>query len=466
MTEPVTDRKGIIMLFAVMAMAFFLDGLDGTIVAVALPDIGRYFGMTMGDTSWILTVYFMAMAGLILVFGRLADKGMLKRILVCGFLMFALGSLLCAVSSSAIMLLASRGLQGIGSAMLAATGVMIGVKHIPVSRRNLSMSLTVLGSSVGAAFGPALGGVLTEYLSWQWIFIINVPVGIVCACFALKAVPSDGGYAKGNFDIIGSILLVVMLVCGLYSIETVPTEGFTIGTIITTAVFAFTLVLFIVYELRREEPVLNLRLFSIAGYDMAMLAFLLMNMCFMGILYLLPFMMQVEMGLDTIQSSLMLLIQAAATLVLCIPAGRASDAYGPRRFAVAGCIILAAVSVVFALMRREYGLIPLAAANGLFGCVWGIAGGSIGPRIVDCAPPGEKGPASSMLSFIVYFGCALGTALFSVVFSIGSGEPATAIADLGEEVFMDGFIAAMVVSAILSAVAAVVSYILRTEKTS
>ena len=131
MTNMVTDRKDQLVLYVVMAMAFFLDGLDGTIVTVALPEIGKSFAMSTSDSSWVVTVYFMMMAGLILVFGKIADKGAIKKVLVGGFIIFALGSLLCALSYNSTFLLISRAIQGIGSAMLASTGIMLAVKFFP-----------------------------------------------------------------------------------------------------------------------------------------------------------------------------------------------------------------------------------------------------------------------------------------------------------------------------------------------
>lgn len=463
MSKVVTDRKGQLMLFVVMAMAFFLDGLDGTIVTIALPEIGKSFAMTTGEASWIVTVYFMMMAGLILVFGKIADNGAIKKILVTGFVVFALSSLACGLSDSIAVLLISRAVQGIGSAMLAATGIMLSVKFFPVDKRNFAMSLTVLGSALGAAFGPALGGVLTQYLSWHWIFFINVPVGIICAYFAIKAVPSDEAYAKCGFDKIGSVLLFISIVCGLYSLETIPSNGFTAVSTVALIVFVILFPLFIIYEKRVIAPVLDLGLFRILKFDGAVIAFIIVNLCTMGTLYLAPFMLNIEMGYDSIQSGMIILIQAVVTLILCVPVGRISDMHGTRVLATIGCSFLVAASLLFAFTNNGTGLLFVVIDLMFFGAVWGFCGGSVGPRLVETVPKEKAGSASSLLSFFVYFGSALGTALFSALFGIGSGAPGCSIADLSSEVFMKGFVFVMIISAVLALIAAMISWSIRTE---
>lgn len=458
MAEPVTERKSQLLLFVVMAMAFFLDGLDGTIVTIALPEIGRQFGMTTGDASWVVTVYFIMMAGLILVFGKIADRGALKKILVTGFVVFAAGSFACGLSGSIVTLLIFRGIQGIGSAMLAATGIMLAVKFIPVSKRNFALSLTVLGSAVGAAFGPVLGGVITEYLSWNWIFYINVPVGILCALFSVMAVPKDGAMDRSRFDYVGSVLLFVMLVCGLYALESLPNKGLTAVSGLALVVFMLMLSWFILYEKRIDYPVLDLSLFRISRFDRATLAFIILNAVSMGMIYLIPFMLSIEMGFDTVTSGLIILVQAVVTLIICLPVGRASDRYGTRWLAVFGCLALVVSSVLFAVTRNGMGIVMAVADLAVFGVVWGFAGGSVGPRLVETAPEDKAGSASSLTSFFVYFGSALGTAMFSALFGIGSGQPGTEISELSPEIFMNGFVFAMIVGAVFAAIAAVLSF--------
>ena len=200
MAQTITSGRGQLLLLVTIGFAMILDGLDGTIVNVALPEIAESYGIGTSGTSWVLTF---------------------------GFLVFVLGSFLCGISPSLGVLLASRAIQGVGAAMLAASATMLGVKFMPKERIGVALSLVVLGGSVGAALGPALGAVLTSIGSWHWIFFINVPLGLIAFFIARKAVPDDTGFDKSSFDLKGSVLLFIALVMGLYVVESLPSHGFT-----------------------------------------------------------------------------------------------------------------------------------------------------------------------------------------------------------------------------------------------
>ena len=461
MTEFVTDRKRQLLLFAIMAMAFFLDGLDGTIVSIALPTIGDSFSMSTGGSSWIITIYFMVMAGLILVFGRLADNGHLKKILGAGFMVFSLASLACALSWDITSLLTFRAVQGVGSAMLAATGIMLVVKFLPLNMRYFGMSLTVVGFSLGSALGPALGGVLTQSLSWHWIFLINVPVGIACTVLTVFAVPTDKADMHKPLDFPGSILLFAAITAGLYAVESVPTNGLDVISTAALVACIVILALFIVWERRTADPVLHLPLFKLPKFDLAVVIFLLVNASFMGIMYLSPFLMKIEMGYDTILSGAVLLVQAVVTLIICMPVGRMVDKKGTRPFAVAGCLVLTATFALLFFAGKGTGMPLLLAAMVLMGVMWGIGGSALGPRIVEFAPADRSADASTLLSFFIYLGSALGTALFSGLFNIGSGSSGIAITDLPASIFMDGWVFSMAAGLVIAAACTAGSYILR-----
>lgn len=219
MAQTITSGRGQLLLLVTIGFAMILDGLDGTIVNVTLPEIAESYGIGTSGTSWVVTVYFLMMAGLILVFGKISDKGGIKKVLTFGFLVFVLGSFLCGISPSLGVLLASRAIQGVGAAMLAASATMLGVKFMPKERIGVALSLVVLGGSVGAALGPALGAVLTSIGLWHWIFFINVPLGLIAFFIARKAVPDDTGFDKSSFDLKGSVLLFIALVMGLYVVS-------------------------------------------------------------------------------------------------------------------------------------------------------------------------------------------------------------------------------------------------------
>ncbi len=454
-------KGGSALLLATIAISMFLDGLDGTIVNVALPEIASYFGIGAGDTSWVITVYYLAMAGLILVFGRLCDMGALKRILIAGMSVFTIGSFLCGISPDFTILLASRAFQGVGAAMLAASAVMIGVKYLPREKLGIGMSLVVMGSSIGIALGPSVGAVLTDFFSWQWIFFINVPVGIVAVLLAHRAVPADKGFDRGDIDAIGSVMLFAAIVLGLYAIERIPSAGVTTVSIVALVACVVIFVLFLVYERGRPSPVLDLRLFRNRDFDEAMLAYTLVNVAIMGVVYLVPFFLRKVMGLTTFESGLVLSVQSISMIACCILVARTNGRVADRTYAVIACVILALFvgSLTFFDGGTPIWCIALAIFCG--GSFWGIGGGPMGTRMVNSLEDGDRGSGSSMLTFVLYFSSALGTALFAGLFGLASGEGTGAIDTLPVDAFLEGFVFCAAIACIVAIVAMLMSWHMR-----
>ncbi len=453
----IQDRRGQWMLMAVMAAAMFLDGMDGTIVNVVLPEISDSFDTDAGTTSWVVTIYFLIMAGLILIFGKVADGGAIKRVFIGGMAVFTVSSLFCGLSTTFPILLAFRAVQGVGAAMLAVSAFMLCVKFLPKTMAAFALSMGILGMSIGAAMGPALGGVLSELMSWHLVFFINVPIGIVAILLAMKAVPKDGEFTARGFDIKGAALLFVSMVCGLYVLESAPSHGFDNVSALCMLVFVMGMAVFVLVERRAADPILKLYLFRLPRLLAAIVTMVIINMCYMGCIYLLPYYLQIEMGLDSIGSGMYLLIPAISTLAFCVWIGRLADKYGNRPFAIVSCVVMLASALLFVLIEPEsewmlvLGLICM-------GVMWGIGGGPVSSRMLENVPDEDRPSSSSLSSFFIYFGCAAGTALFAGLFGMGSGASGQDISGLSGEVFLDGFHFAMIFGVILALVALVLSW--------
>lgn len=454
------------MLLVAAALAMFMDGLDGSIVNVALPVITRSFGGDIGTASWVITIYFLMMAGLILIFGKISDSGAIKKVFTLGFLIFSLSSLACGLSTGLEMLLFSRAVQGAGGAMLAASALMLCVKYYPPNKLGFALSVVMMGATVGAAIGPALGGFLVQLASWHWIFLINVPIGLVAIAFALKTIPEDVGLAKAPFDIRGSVLLFAMLASGLYLIESLPSTGISGLTIPAAMIFMLSLVLFIVANRRCSAPVLNLGLFRSKGFVIALLTYMLLNVGFMGALYLLPFYLDKGMGFDSMMSGLFLLIPSLVIFPLSPRMGKLSDRTERRIFVVVACAMMLLFMTLYAIIEPEMGYVPLALALVAMGLVWAIGGGAAPSRIVENVPQTESGSASSMMSFIMYFGSALGTAMFAAFFQIGVGAGGLEISQMPPAHFLDGFHFAMIMGVVISLTALVLASVKEKKRPS
>lgn len=191
-----------------------LDGLDGSIVNIVLPRIVESFDVDTGTVSWVIITYLLMMAGLILIMGKIAERGLLKCIFPGGILIFTIGSAFCGLSPGFEILLVSRIFQGIGAAMMAAIAPLLCVTYLPKQMLGMSLGAITMATSAGVAAGPAIGGFLTHYLSWHWVFLINIPIGLVVLPFALYIVPRDEPQVRQPFDLTGAVMLFGMMASG------------------------------------------------------------------------------------------------------------------------------------------------------------------------------------------------------------------------------------------------------------
>ena len=185
------EERGSTLIIITMVFGVLMDGIDGSIVNVALPSIADSFGTDTSVVSWVTISYFLMLAGLLLPFGKIADAGHIRKVFLLGFAVFTIGSLACALSPTLAVLVASRILQGIGAAALAAVAPMICVKLLPAKHLGKSLGIMTVAAALGFAIGPALGGLLVGLLSWHWIFLINLPLGIAAIAIGHVALPKE-----------------------------------------------------------------------------------------------------------------------------------------------------------------------------------------------------------------------------------------------------------------------------------
>ena len=205
------------------SLATFMSALDGTIVNIALPTISESFDLTTSSVAWVSTIYLLVMAGCLLIIGKIADVIGFKKIFLAGFILFTIGSFTCGFlpdfTGQFSTLLLSRILQAIGGAMMTVIAPAMISPYLPGDQKAKGMSLVVLFAAVGMSLGPTLGGYLTEYFSWHWIFFINVPVGIVAVILGYWAIPksSTAKTSLKGFDAVGAVLVFVGLAALLFT---------------------------------------------------------------------------------------------------------------------------------------------------------------------------------------------------------------------------------------------------------
>ncbi len=281
-------------------------------------------------------------------------------------------------------------------------------------------------------------------------------------------IPTDEPEERpASFDYWGAVLLFCTMALGTFALAKGPARGITDPLIAgCIALCLFSGILFVLRELNTREPLINIRIFLSGSFSFVLLAFLLMNVTFMGIIYLLPFYLTSMMQYDAAMIGLCLLIPPAVIALVSIPFGKWSDRSGRRAFAVAACGIISIYNAIFAVIIPASGLLPLLAGLILIGVAVGIFAGPAASRIIENAPSGEEGTGSSLMVTTIYFGAVLGTAIYAAIFTITTADSGGIVtfADLDAATFLSGFHLSMAAGLALSVIALVLSAVVPDRK--
>ncbi len=318
-------------------MGFF----DISIVNVSLPTIARYFSVDIGMVTWVVIIYVLAISSFLIAFGSLADRKGYKKIFLTGFAVFITGSFLSGIAPTFDLLILFRFVQATGAAMFTALTAAMVTAYLPAEKRGRYMGYVATFASVGFAFGPVIGGFLTQYLSWNWIFFINVPIGIIGIILGLSVLhEKEKKQFKKRFDFIGVILLLLAQTTLIFALNRGLQLGWTSPTILLsvgTSIISW--ILFIWRESRYSEPILKLDLFRNRKISLATFGNFFFNMPNAGILVLIPFYLELVKGLQVSQVGLILSVAAIAVIIIGPIAGRISDRVEPNRVTAVGALI-------------------------------------------------------------------------------------------------------------------------------
>ena len=451
------------MMLIVVVAATLMDGLDASIVSIALPDIAEDLGVDTATSSWATIIYLLVLSALIIPFARISAQTGVRKVLAIGLAMFTIGSALCGLSPSFATLIAFRTVQAVGAAMMAAAGPMCCTEHLSPDRLGLGMSLVTIGASLGFAVGPAVGGAVTELLSWQWIFLINIPFGLVTVPLILIAIPASsetGG--KPRVDLRGAAVLCTSVVLGVLGLEILSYEGTALFSTTCMMACIVLLALFIRLEKNTDIPLLRTSMLRDFGFASVFLCLMLVNASFMGVMYLVPFFGQIVLGMSPFEVGEYLLISAVFTAVLGMPIARWSDRAGRRWFCIAAGIVLTVGFLMYALWADGMSDLELLTTVLVMGLGWALVGGPMASRLVEHAG-NERDMAASLMNEAYYIGGAVGTAFAAMFFTIMSGAEGVDISLLSAGMFLDGFVPTALASAAVAVAIFVLSTALRDD---
>jgi EmrB/QacA subfamily drug resistance transporter len=404
---------------ALIVTAQFMVILDVAIVNVALPSIKSDLGFSETSLQWVVSAYAIMFGGTLLLGGRLADLLGRRRLFVAGLAVFTLSSLLCGIAWSEASLIVFRAVQGVGGALLAPAALSLLMTTFAEGReRNLALGIYAAASGSGAAAGVLLGGLLTSYLSWSWIFFINVPVGVAAIALAPTLLrESRADLAHRRFDVPGALTITTGLMLLVYGTTRAATDGWSASTTVGLFVAAIAFVgAFIVIELRAQSPLLPLRIFRLRSLAAANAVMAIVGAATFAEFFLLTLYLQDVLRYSAMQTGAAFVAFAAAVVVTSNAARFVVDRFGVRA-TLAGGLLLSTISV--AMLTR----LPLDGAYFTDLFPWFVLGGAgLGLSFVPITiaslggvDRADAGVASGLINTSRQIGGAIGLAAASAI---------------------------------------------------
>lgn len=399
-----------------------LSSLGTSIANVGLPTLAQAFHASFQEAQWVVLAYLLAVTTLIVSVGRLGDLIGRRRLLLAGISLFTAASILCGIAPTLWLLIAARGAQGLGAAvMMALTMAFVGAT-VPKAKTGSAMGLLGTMSAIGTALGPSVGGVLVSGPGWRAMFLVNVPLGILTLLLAHRHLPVDRREMKADrarFDHAGTVLLALTLAAYALAM-TLGGGGFGALNIALLVAAAFGVVLFVRAEARAASPLIRSAEFRDPVLSTSLVMSTLVSTVMMATLVVGPFYLSRTLGLHEALAGLALSVGPLVTALAGVPAGRIADRFGAPRMTVVGLVVLAAGCFLLSMTS---------AALGVFGYLAPIAVITVGYAVFQTAnnttvmanvPPGRRGVTSGMLNLSRNLGLVTGTCVMGAVFALAS----------------------------------------------
>jgi len=440
---------------AVVWIGIFMATLDGSIVNVALPTLTDFFKTDITTIEWVVMAYLLTITSLLLSLGRISDMIGRKIIFAGGLAVFTLGSGFCAFSTNEGQLILFRIFQGIGAAMLMATGIAIITHAFPPRERGKAMGLIGTVVSIGSMTGPVLGGFLIQRVGWQSIFLINIPVGIVGTIMVLKVLHNDEKSKGQSFDIPGALTLFISLVTLLIALSEGQEKGWSSSFIIF--LFVSSLVFFIIFvsiEIRAKQPVLDLRHFRNRQFAAANISALISFIAMFSIILLMPFLLQDELNYSPQKMGLVFMAVPLVMSVVSPLSGWLSDRTNSHVLSSIGIGIATLSIISLSYLNGGSSFMDVALSLSFLGLGMGLFQPPNNSIIMGSLPKEQLGIAAGIMGTMRNMGMVIGVAVSGAVFS-------NRFVFYGNNVnsFLPAFHDTFIVSAIICGIAVLVSLV-------
>ncbi|MEZ1317970.1 MFS transporter [Pseudomonas fluorescens] len=393
--------------------------LDTNIVAVTLPTIARDLGANFADIEWVVSAYMLAFAALLLPAGSIADRFGRQKTLLCGLGLFILASIGCGAAPNALFLDIARAIKGVGAALLL-TSALASIGHTFHDEVERAKAWAFWGACMGVAMtaAPTLGGLITEYIGWRWIFYLNLPVGLLLMAMVWRAVPESRDPQSARLDPWGSLAFSGSLLCLIWGLIEANRIGWSNPTTYARLIGGGLLLgLFVVIERLQQRPMVDLKLFRHPRFIGALLGMFAYAGCAQVMMTLLPFYLQNGLGFSAIASGLGML-PFALTMLICPRIGvRLSRRFAPATMMASGLALVGCGNLLSAWAVGAGGYVPFALAIAVTGAGAGLLNGDTQKNIMACVPRERTGMASGMSTTMRFSAIVLAIGVYGALLS-------------------------------------------------
>jgi EmrB/QacA subfamily drug resistance transporter len=449
------SRKAhIVWTFAITSIALFMTTLDNLVVTTALPTMQRDLHASISGLEWTVNAYTLTFAVLLMLGAALGDRLGRRRVFLAGLGIFTAGSAMAAISPSIDWLIAARALQGVGGAVVTPLTLTILSDAVPAERRGLALGLWGGISGLGVAIGPLVGGAVVQGLSWQWIFWLNVPIGLAAIPLGAARLRESHGPAA-RLDVTGVGLVTASALGLVWGLVRANSNGWTSPEIVASLVAGVVLLIaFVAWERRAAEPMLPMRYFKNRAFAAANAASLLMFFGMFGSIFLLTQYLQNVQGNSPLDAGLRMLPWTGMPMIVAPIAGALTDRIGARPLLVTGLALQAtALAWLAAITAPDVAYIDLVPPFAIAGVGMALFFAPVATVVLGSVSPSEAGKASGANNAIRELGGVFGVAVLASIFAHQGGYGS---ADL----FTDGILPALWVGAAVVGVGAVAAGLL------
>ncbi|MBL4933499.1 DHA2 family efflux MFS transporter permease subunit [Clostridium paridis] len=447
----------------VVLMSTLMSALDGSIVNVALPKMARELNVTTSSIQLVATSYLIAIAGTVLIFGRLGDMFGKAKMFKFGMGLFTLGSLLCGITKSFPVLIIARIVQAIGAAGTMANNQGIITEVFPGNERGKALGFLGTSVALGSLIGPGLGGIIVGTASWEFIFLINVPIGIIALFYAFKLLPKTHKTAQGKIDNIGAILFMLTIVPLFGALEEGLSRGFTNPIILVSfAVAIVSFIAFIFVEKRKENPLLQLSIFSNKLFSLSIFCGFITFVAIFCNNIILPFYLQDVMNYTPEHTGLILMVYPLILAVAAPVSGHLSDKIGSEKLTFIGLVLISVGLLLMSSLNQKSTLLIMVMFIGAMSIGMGLFQSPNNSLIMSTVPKNKLGIAGSVNALVRNLGMVCGIALATtLLYSMMSSKIGYRVTDYvagRNDAFIYGMRIVYITAGVISLVGAILTF--------